>query len=400
MHQLRGSEPPQTSPPNDLVDPFSFSLYNLSSGQQGIEIPIELNGTCLLMELDTGSGVSVISEETYKKHLSGTPLRPSNTRLRAYTGHPLKVHGQLIAHLKYQDQSDNVPLVVEGSGPSLLGRDWLSGIRLNWTKICNIRVSETDLPQALASQLRTTIQNHPNVFKPGLGTLKGITAKLEMKPDARPRFCKARAVPYALQEAVEAEYNRLESEGIVERVEFSEWATPMVHVPKADGTTRSCGDYAVTVNSQFHVPQYPIPLPDDVFLKLRGGQRFTKLDLKSASQQLPLDPESQQFVTINMHRGLYRYKRLPFSNASSLALFQCTMDIILQGLDHVASIQDDILITGKHDDEHIKNLDSVLSHLEHYGLRLQLSKCKFMQKSVTYMGCVISASGISPTRKR
>ena len=126
-----------------------------------------------------------------------------------------------------------------------------------------------------------------------------------MKPDARPKFCKARPVPYALQEAVVAEYNRLESEGIVERVEFSEWATPIVHVPKADGTTRSCGDYAVTANPQLHVPQYPIPLPEDVFLKLQDGQCFTKLDLKNPYQQLPLDPESQQFVTINMHRGLY-----------------------------------------------------------------------------------------------
>ena len=66
-------------------------------------------------------------------------------------------------------------------------------------------------------------------------------------------------------------------------MEFSEWATPMVHVPKADGTTRSCGDDAVTVNPQLHVPQYPIsppPPPEDVFLKLRGGQRFTKLDLR------------------------------------------------------------------------------------------------------------------------
>ena len=77
----------------------------------------------------------------------------------------------------------------------------------------------------------------------------------------------------------------------------------MVHVPKADGTTRPCGDYAVTANPQLHVPQYPIPLPEDVFLKLRGEQRFTKLDLKSAYQQLPLDPESQQVVTINTHRG-------------------------------------------------------------------------------------------------
>ena len=73
------------------------------------------------------------------------------------------------------------------------------------------------------------------------------------------------------------------------------------------------------------------------------------------------------------------------------------MDIILQGFDHVASIQDDILITGKEDDEHIQNLDSVLSRLDHYGLRPQLSICKFMQKSVTNMSCVISASGISPT---
>ena len=79
------------------------------------------------MELDTGAGVSVISEETYKKNFSGTPLLPSNTRLCAYTGHPLNVHGQLIAHPKYQDQSADVPfLVVGGSGPSLSGRHWLS----------------------------------------------------------------------------------------------------------------------------------------------------------------------------------------------------------------------------------------------------------------------------------
>ena len=51
VHQLEGSEPPQTSPPDDSVDPVSLSLYNLSSGQQGIEIPVELNGTSLLMEL-------------------------------------------------------------------------------------------------------------------------------------------------------------------------------------------------------------------------------------------------------------------------------------------------------------------------------------------------------------
>ena len=59
----------------------------------------------------------------------------------------------------------------------------------------------------------------------------------------------------------------------MEKVEFSEWAIPMVHLPKADGTTRSCGDYAVTVSPQLQlkVPKYPTPLPEDVFVKLPGG---------------------------------------------------------------------------------------------------------------------------------
>ena len=79
------------------------------------------------------------------------------------------------------------------------------------------------------------IQCHPNVFKPGLGVTRGITAKLEKKPDVEPML--ASPVPFAFQEAVGGEFHLLESKDIVEKVGFSLWATPMVHVPKADGTT-------------------------------------------------------------------------------------------------------------------------------------------------------------------
>ena len=82
---------------------------------------------------------------------------------------------------------------------------------------------------------------------------------MEKKPDAEPIL--ASLVPCALQEAVEDECHQLESKGVMEKVEFSLWATPMVQVPKADGTTWSCGDYAITVNPQFKIPQYPISLP-------------------------------------------------------------------------------------------------------------------------------------------
>ena len=62
---------------------------------------------------------------------------------------------------------------------------------------------------------------------------------------------------------------------------------PMAHVPKEDGTTSSCGDYAV------QVPQYPIPLQEGVFLKLHSGQRFNKRGSKNTYKELPLDPNGQ-----------------------------------------------------------------------------------------------------------
>ena len=124
--------------------------------------------TSLLMKLDTGAGVSVISKETYKKHFIGTPLMPSNTRLSAYTGHPLKVHGQLIAHLKYQDQSADVPLiVVEGSGPSLFGRDWLSRIRLDWTTFaCRRQTILTELHEGHPGIARMKLIARSHVWWP------------------------------------------------------------------------------------------------------------------------------------------------------------------------------------------------------------------------------------------
>ena len=113
-----------------------------------------------------------------------------------------------------------------------------------------------------------------------------------------------------------------------------------------------------------------------------------------------LEDESQQYVTINTHRGLYRYKRLSFGIAASPAIFQRSIDVILLGIDNVASIQDDILVTGKDAADHIRNFEATLDRLVKYGVRLKLEKCKFKQKSVTYMGCMISSSGIKPTEEK
>ena len=158
MHTVEEPEASQLDPPSDS---FSLSVFSINAENKGIEIPVELNGIHLLMELDTGAGVSIISQETYNRHFMETPLQPCDTRQRTYTGHPAQVSGQFLVQLKYQNQTVTVPLlVVKSPGPSLFGRNWLSRVKLDWKKICSIRVSDPGLTPDVKS---LTIAQHSPV---------------------------------------------------------------------------------------------------------------------------------------------------------------------------------------------------------------------------------------------
>ena len=98
--------------------------------------------------------------------------------------------------------------------------------------------------------------------------------------------------------------------------------------------------------------------------------------------QLQLEEESRKYVIVNTHRGLFEYTRLPFGVASAPALFQKTMDTILQDLPGVKCYLDDLLITGATDAQHLKNLVSVLRRLQFEGMHLKKFKCFFLQPSV------------------
>ena len=89
-----------------------------------------------------------------------------------------------------------------------------------------------------------------------------------------------------------------------------------------------------------------------------------------AYQQVELEEESRKFVTINTHKGLYTYNRLPFGVVSAPAIYQRLMESILQGMSHVCVYIYDILITGTSEEEHLQNVQEVLEHLEKAGLQL------------------------------
>ncbi|XP_036845205.1 uncharacterized protein K02A2.6-like [Oncorhynchus mykiss] len=208
-----------------------------------------------------------------------------------------------------------------------------------------------------------------------------FTAKVRVQEGTKPVFHKPRPVPYALKEAVEKELDRLQKNNIITKVARSDWAAPIVEVPKKDKTVRMCGDYKVTVNRCILPEEYPLTNAEDLFATLAGGKVFSKLDLAFAYQQLKLDPESEHYLTINTHKGLFRFNRLAYGITTAPAIFQQTMDQILDGIDHVVCFMDDILVSAPTIGEHLVVLDKVMSRLEKYGVRMKRSKCEFLQDS-------------------
>ena len=165
--------------------------------------------------------------------------------------------------------------------------------------------------------------------------IRVFEAGLELKPGSKPRFCKARPVPFALKGAIEREMERLEKAGIVEKIDHSPWVAAVVPVPKKGGHIRLCDDYKVTINPYLEVDKYPLPKPEDLFASPAGGKTVSTIDLTHAYQQLKLKEACRDLVTINTHKGLYRYTRLPFGVASAPSIFQRVMDTVLQGIPKV-----------------------------------------------------------------
>ena len=122
--------------------------------------------------------------------------------------------------------------------------------------------------------------------------------------------------------------------------------------------------------------------------------------MSQAYQQILLEEESKKYTTINTHKGLFQYNRLPYGVSSSPEIFQHTMENLLQGIPLVVVRVDDILVSGSNDEEHLANLEEVLKRLSKHGLRLKQKKCAFMVNEVGYLGQKINSQGIQPIQEK
>ena len=211
---------------------------------------------------------------------------------------------------------------------------------------------------------------------------------------------KARSVPFSLLSKIETEINNLVKQGVLEKVDSSEWASPIVPVQKSNGDIRICGDYKQTLNPNLQIDEHPLSTVDEIFSKMAGGNKFTKIYLNKAYLHLEFKSEMREYLTLNTHRGLYKCNRLMFGVASAPAIWQRAIEQILQGIPGTSVFIDDIKVTGSNTKEHLQNLEKVLIQLEEHNLKINLSKSTFLADEIHYCGYLVNKDGIHKTKEK
>ena len=159
-----------------LSDDQPYRMHHVNSGSTApLHAVVIVNGSPLSMEIDTGASVSIASRETFNSIQEGEStleLAEPTVKLQTYTGEPIRVCGTTQVQVKHKEQTATLPLVItEGNGPTLLGRNWLEALRLDWRTIFHIGTNLT---------LQKVLNRHPDAFKEELGELRGVTAKIHV----------------------------------------------------------------------------------------------------------------------------------------------------------------------------------------------------------------------------
>ncbi|XGW34211.1 hypothetical protein V3C99_018216 [Haemonchus contortus] len=370
--------------------------------EPAIMIPIKVNGSRVDFELDTGASVSIIDETTWKK-IGKPEIKSTKLEATAYNNSPISFDGRCLVNLQFEGRTVMMEVyVLHTANHPLCGRDMIRKLQID----CGPHVRSMEgkpcyTKEQLREKIKSLLEENQVLFQKGLGRCTTAKVSLKLKEGVeKPKFCRVRPVPIALRPKVEAKLQELVENGTLTRVEHSKWATPLVVVPKPGGKIRLCGDYKVTINPQLDINQYPLPKPDDLFHMLNGGKKFFKMDLSDAYMQLELEPESKKYTTINTHRGMFVYNRVPFGIASIPAIFQRIMETTLAGIEGVIIYLDDITVTAPDDVTHLARLREMLKRLREAGFKLKREKCEFLKEEMELLGHIVDGQGIRPSPKK
>jgi len=201
-------------------------------------------------------------------------------------------------------------------------------------------------------------------------------------------------IPVTKREAVEKEVKRMLDMNIIKQSR-SPYSVPIVPVFKKNGDVRLCLD-ARRINEQI-IPDQECPMTiETIFSQFKKIKCISTLDLRSGYWQVKLAENSMDPCSFLINGRNYSFKRMPFGLNISGSEFQKGMNIVLGLLlqSFVTIYVDDILITSEDENSHYEHIKMVLERFKNHNVTVNINKCQFFRKQVSFLGHIVSTEGI------
>ncbi|SLM37413.1 retrotransposon nucleocapsid protein [Lasallia pustulata] len=217
---------------------------------------------------------------------------------------------------------------------------------------------------------------------------------IDLEPEQQPPFGKLYSMSPAELDVLKVYLNNAVKAGIICKL-ISPAASPVMFVPKSDGSLRLVIDYRglndITIKNR-----YPLPLISDMLDRLQGAKKFTKLDCKDAYNRVRIKGGDEWKTAFRTRFRLFEYLAMPFGLTNTPATFQAFIDKALGEFLDITWVMylDNILIFSKNESDHEDHVQQVLAALQRYDLHLKISKCSFNTTEVNFLDFRINTEGI------
>ena len=338
------------------------------------------------MQIDTGARCNVISQNVLKQMKIKTALKKTESKLKSYSGHTIKPIGSIRLPCYFNNNIHDIEFqVIDKAAPTILGSETCQKVGL----VQRMYKLDNPVENVDNSDIKT---EYSDLFE-GIGHLPG-KHKIHVDPNVAPVVHPPRRIPISMRDKVKDELSRMEREGNIKKVtKPTSSVNSMVVVTKPNGSIRICIDPR-DLNKAVKRQHYPLLTVDEVVSRMPNAKVFSKIDCTSGFWQLELDNESSKLCTFNTPFGRYHYLRLPFGIKCASELYQSKMCEMIKDIEGAEVIMEDILIWGRTLEEHDRRLKQVLDKARKYNLKLPKNKCEFRKKEVTYVGHVLSDTGV------
>uniref|UniRef100_A0A914Q0L8 RNA-directed DNA polymerase n=1 Tax=Panagrolaimus davidi TaxID=227884 RepID=A0A914Q0L8_9BILA len=264
----------------------------------------------------------------------------------------------------------------------------------------NLKLDKSKLSPKGKAKLKTIIKNHQNAFVGAdgkIGCYRGnITHSITLINSDKFIAERPRRIPPALQETVRQQITDMLEQKII-RPSTSPFCSPIVMVKKADKKSyRMAIDYRM-INAETKKQSNFLPLITDIVDNVAGKQFYTSIDLQSGFHQLKMNEADIEKTAFAVNADVYEFLRMPFGLTGAPASFQKMMNQLKKEMKAVIFCYlDDVILISETEEEHLKDIEEMLTVFENNGLKLRIDKCSFGMEELKYLGLLVSKQGIRP----